>query len=232
MPGSFFPTTRRSVIEALRSEDRVERARAFDALATIYWKPLYKYARIVHGRDPADAEDLTQALMLQALESDALANYDPQRASFRTFLRLVFDRLAVNYDKRLTRLKRGGSATHVDFSNAEQELAFENRDHGNPEEYFERQWVRSLLAMAVDRCRDALDPLSFAIFQSYDLAPNPGVTYAELARKHGVSEATVTNRLAAARRRFREIALGLVRDITASDREFRMEVRALFGANV
>ncbi len=43
---------------------------------------------------------------------------------------------------------------------------------------------------------------------------------------------TVTNRLAAARRRFREIALELVRESTASDREFENEVRALFGIDV
>ena len=43
MPGSLFPSTRRSVVEALRSEDVAERSRAYDTLAGIYWKPVYKY---------------------------------------------------------------------------------------------------------------------------------------------------------------------------------------------
>ena len=232
MPGSLFPTTRRSVVEALRSEVVAERERAYETLAGIYWKPLYKFARIIRGRDPIDAEDLTQSFMLELLEGKALESYDPERASFRTFLRVLFDRSVANVDKKGARLKRGGNTTHVDFSEAEVELTRENGEHGNAEEYFERQWVKSLLAMAVDRCREALDPAAFAIFETYDLAPEPGVTYAQLAAKHGVSEATVTNRLAAARRRFREIAIALVRDVTVSDREFRAEVRALFGIDV
>ena len=232
MPGSLFPTTRRSVVEALRSEDVAERSRAYDTLAGIYWKPLYKYARIVRGRAGADAEDLTQSFMLELLEGKALESYDATRASFRTFLRLLFDRSAANVDKKETRLKRGGAAAHVDFSAAEAELSLENGEHGNAEEYFERQWVKSILAMAVDRCRETLDPIAFDIFESYDLASDRDVTYAQLAAKHGVTEATVTNRLAAARRRFREIAIALVREVTVSDREFRNEVRALFGIDV
>lgn len=229
MPGSLFPTTRRSVVEALRSEDVAERNRAYDALASIYWKPLYKYARTVAGRDPADAEDLTQSFMLEAFQGGSLESYDSKRASFRTFLRLLFDRSIANRDKHALRLKRGGAAAHVDFSLAEDELSREGGGTGNPEEYFERQWVKSVFAIAVDRCRATLDPVAFAIFESYDLTSDPEVTYAELARRHGVNETTVTNRLSAARRHFRETAIALVREITTSDREFRNEVRALFG---
>jgi RNA polymerase sigma factor (sigma-70 family) len=232
MPGSLFPTTRRSVVEALRSEDVAERSRAYDTLAGIYWKPLYKYARVIRGHDPIDAEDLTQSFMLELLEGKALESYDSMRASFRTFLRLLFDRSVANLEKKAARIKRGGGATHVDFSTAEVELSRERGEHADAEGYFERQWVRSLLAVAVDRCREVLDPVSFEIFEAYDLASEPGVTYAQLAAKHGVTEMTVTNRLAAARRRFREIAIALVRDVTVSDREFRSEVRALFGIDV
>ncbi len=232
MPGSLFPTTRRSVVEALRSEDVAERSRAFDTLAGIYWKPLYKFARIIRGRTALDAEDLTQSFMLELLEGKALESYDSRRASFRTFLRLLFDRSVANRDKKATRLKRGGATAHIDFAEAEVELSRESGEHANAEDYFERQWVKSLLAMAVDKCREALDPISFDIFESYDLAPESGVTYAQLAARHGVTEVTVTNRLAAARRRFREIAIALVREVTVSDGEFRNEVKALFGIDV
>ncbi len=47
-----------------------------------------------------------------------------------------------------------------------------------------------------------------------------------------MSETTVTNRLAAMRRRFREIVLEVLRDATASDAEFRNEVRSLLGVDV
>jgi hypothetical protein len=44
-----------------------------------------------------------------------------------------------------------------------------------------------------------------------------------------VTEVTVTNRLAAARRDFRRILLEQLRAITGSESEFREEARALLG---
>ena len=70
---SIFPTTRRSVVEALRSEDAGERARSFDTVVAIYWKPVYKYARLTWQRSAEDAEDLTQGFFPRPLERDALA---------------------------------------------------------------------------------------------------------------------------------------------------------------
>ena len=68
MRGSLFPTTRRSVVLALASDDAADRSRAFDALVAIYWKPLYKYVRIAHHRVANDAEDLTQAFLTRAFD--------------------------------------------------------------------------------------------------------------------------------------------------------------------
>src|ERR1700704_3951829 len=97
MPGSLFPTTRRSVVLALASDDAAERTRAFDALVAIYWQPLYKYVRIAHRTD--DVGDLTQSFLTRALEKNALAGYDAEKASFRTFLRTLFDRHVANEQK-------------------------------------------------------------------------------------------------------------------------------------
>ena len=49
------------------------------------------YWALVEG-DVADAEDLTQALLAKCFEDGTLAAYDTARASFRTFLRMLFDR--------------------------------------------------------------------------------------------------------------------------------------------
>jgi len=221
MRGSLFPTTRRSVVLALASDDAADRTRAFDALVAIYWKPLYKYVRIAHHRVANDAEDLTQAFLARAFERNALASYDPEKASFRTFLRTLFDRHIANEVKAASRLKRGG---HLDFSAAEDEIAREPDCDGSPEEYFQREWVRSVFALAIDRLRAAPD---FTLFEAYELDGNK--TYREIGDQLGMSEMTVTNRLAAMRRRFRRIVLDVLRDGTASDDEYRREVRALLG---
>jgi RNA polymerase sigma factor (sigma-70 family) len=225
---SLFPTTRRSVVEALGSDDAAERARAFDAMVSIYWRPLYKYARIAHRRD--DAEDRTQSFLVHVLEKNALASYDAGKASFRTFLRLLFDRHLANEMKAEQRLKRGGGAASLPFDDAEAELAREHDRGGSPEEYFQREWARSVFSVAVERLRADAREDDFALFQAYDL-DDARVSYRELGARFGMSETTVTNRLAAMRRKFREHVLDVLRDATASDREFRSEVRALLGVD-
>jgi hypothetical protein len=68
----MFPTTRRSVIAALASENAEQRRRAFDTFVALYWKPLYKYLRVARGREVADAEDSTQAFLAKCFENGSL----------------------------------------------------------------------------------------------------------------------------------------------------------------
>jgi RNA polymerase sigma factor (sigma-70 family) len=229
MPRSIFPTTRQSVILALASDDALERSRAFDALVAIYWKPLYKYLRVAHAHAASEAEDLTQGFLARAFEKNALAGYDGEKAGFRTFLRTLFDRHVANELKAASRRKRGGEAVHLDFAAAEEELAREHQRDGSPEEYLHREWVRSVLALAVDRLSSIASASDFLLFETYDLDESSRLSYRELGARLGLSETTVTNRLAAMRRRFREVVLEVLRDATATEREFRAEVRALLG---
>lgn len=225
---SPFPTTRRSVILALSSGDASERERAFDTLVGCYWKPLYKYARVHWRRSPEDAEDATQSFFARAFEKETLATYDAEKASFRTFLRLLFDRALSNEHKASARIKRGGGTTVLDFESAEAEIG---RDENalTPEEFFQREWVRSVFALAIERLQKDVKPIHFAIFEAYDLDDDHGVSYRDLAVRFDLSETQVTNWLAATRRRFREIVLEALREVTASDEEFRAEARALLG---
>jgi RNA polymerase sigma-70 factor (ECF subfamily) len=229
MAGSLFPTTRRSIVAALASSDESERARAYDTLSSIYWKPLYKYARYARGHSEPDAEDLTQSFLADAFERNSLGSYDATKASFRTFLRTLFDRRDANEHRAATRIKRGGTLTVVDFAAAEQELARDNTSVETPEAYFQREWTKSVFAVAIDRLRTTLDDGSFALIEAYDLSDNREVSYRSLAERFSLPETTVTNRLAAARRTLRQIVLDLLREVTATDEEFRSEARSLLG---
>ena len=228
MPGGVFPTTRSSVVLALSSDDAAVRTRAFDALVAIYWKPLYKYARFAHDRSAQDAEDCTQSFLAHAFEKSSLATYDADKASFRTFLRLLFDRHIANELKAAGRQKRGGGEMHLDFAAAEAEIAREPAREASPEEYLQREWVRSVLSLAVDRLRGSSTAIDFRLFETYDLEA-ADICYRDLGLQVGLSESTVTNRLASMRRRFREIVLDVLRDATASEGEYQREVRALLG---
>jgi RNA polymerase sigma factor (sigma-70 family) len=231
MAVSTFPTTRRSVVLALRSEDADERSRAFDTLVAIYWKPLYKCARVVWSRSREDCEDLTQSFFATALEKDSLASYDASKASFRTFLRVLFERHAANQVKAAQRIKRGGGTAQLDFDEAEGEMQSDAGASLSPEEYFQREWVRSVFALAVQRVREQVPETHFALFEAYDVSDDRTVSYRELAERFSVPETTVTNHLASVRRQFRRIVLDTLREATTSDQEFRAEARALLGVD-
>lgn len=227
-----FPTTRRSVVLALSSADAAERTRAYDTLVACYWKPLYKYARVAWRRTREDAEDATQAFFTRAFEKESLQSWDPSRASFRTFLRLVFESHLANEWKAANRLKRGGAETHLDFDAAEAEIGRESADAA-PDQYFQREWARSVFALAVERlhaqCAAEEKLTQYAIFEAYDLDDDRSLSYAQLATRFGIAETQVTNYLSSMRRRFRQHVVDAVRELTASEAEFRSELRALLG---
>jgi RNA polymerase sigma factor (sigma-70 family) len=233
-PGERFPATRLSIVESLRSGDAAERRQACERLVALYWKPLYKYVRIKWNRSSEDAQDLVQGFFASALERETLAAFDPSRASLRTFLRLLVDRHASNERRSESRLKRGGGALALDFEAAEAELARVASSRPDPEELLRREWVRALFAECIGRLRGELAGsgrgLQLRVFEAMDLedgASRP--SYRELATRLGVAETKVTNDLAAARRRFRVIVLETLREVTASEEEFRAEARAVLG---
>jgi RNA polymerase sigma factor (sigma-70 family) len=234
--GGRFPTTRWSAVDGTRSRDPAKRDRSYGALVAAYWKPVYKYIRIKWGKSNEDAKDLTQAFFLRAMEKDFFAPFDPAKARFRTFLRTCLDRFLANEDKAARRLKRGGEAVllSLEFESAEGELAAAEIPSGEDlDRYFDGEWVRSLLGLAVDALREECEArgrqVHFRIFQRYDLDERAGgrLTYEDLAAEVGLPVTQITNHLALARREFRRILLEKLREITASDDEYRREARFL-----
>ncbi len=184
--------------------------------------------------------DLTQEFFARALEKDFLANYDPARARLRTFLRACVDGLVANEDRAARSLKRGGAAPmlSLDFALAEGELSRTAMPASDSlEEYFEKEWVRSLFSLAVEQLRAECGSRGkiphFQLFERYDLDDSAaaGTTYQDLARSFGITVTDVTNYLAYARREFRRIVLEQLREMTATEEEFRLEARALLGVD-
>jgi len=222
----------------MRSDSAEVRRSAFDAMVAAYWKPVFKYVRLKWHASPDDAADLTQGFFLRAFEKDFFASFDPAKARFRTYLRTCLDGFVANARKADARLKRGGGVTliPIDFDEAERELRLQSANALEDfDAYFHREWLRGLFAAAakklLDACAERGRTQRFAIFEEYDLAPEESErpTYAEIARRHGVSSTDVTNELAAARREFRRLVLDALRDQCASDEEFEAESRMLTG---
>ncbi len=239
--GDRFPPTRRSVIEAVRSIDAQERERAMEALCAAYWKPIYKYVRWRWNRPANDAQDLTQGFFAELLERELLDKFDSNRSRLRTYLRVCVDSFVMNEDKAGRRQKRGGSIPHValDFAAAEEELGATVIDAAkiaspeSLEEFFEKEWVRSLFALAVEDlrtlCEERDRARTFRLFEAYDLDGDEKSSYEQLSKDYGISVTDVTNALAWARREFRKIALDRLRELCGSEEEFQREARAAFG---
>jgi len=236
-----FPVTNQSAIAAARSEDQVVRQRAFDTILNSYWKPTYKYIRLKWHANNEDAKDLTQGFFADAFEKNHFAHYNARKASFQTFLRTCLDGFVANERKAGKRLKRGGDVNHFqfDFLSAEDEIAMQAMQANdlNPEDYFHREWVRWMFTMSVDTLRQRYEAsgrqVHFQLFEAYDLNDDDtSVSYASLAETFALEPATVNSYLAATRRDFRRIVLDKLREITATDEEFRTEARSLLGVDV
>ena len=236
-----FPVTRHSIIAAIQGRDRAAKSRALETIIAAYWKPIYKHLRLRWELNSVDAQDLTQEFFARLIEREFLASYDANKGRLRTFLRTCADRLFLKQSRDAHRQKRGGDKLYfeVDFEAAEQELAHAALSSAdNMEQQFEREWLRSLFVLALERLRRkytlADKTVYLELFEAYDLAENEDrkQTYAELAETFHVSPTDVTNYLAASRRDFRQCVLDQLRDMTASEKEFQAEARELLGVTI
>lgn len=223
-----FPPTRHSAVEALRGGDGAERARAMDTLSSIYWRPVYGYLRLRWRMEHDEAADLTQELFAEMLEKELIARFDPRRARLRTWLRVCIDGLVANGRRAAARRKE---AFAFEFDLAREQLE-QAPAPDTPETMFEREWGRAIFALALRRLREQCDRAGksghYLLLERYDLAPERP-TYASLAAELGIAVTDVTNRLFRTRRELRRIVLELLRELTASEQEFREEARALLG---
>ena len=208
-----------------------------DAIAAAYWRPVYKYIRLRWNVDAEEAQDVTQEFFARLIEKEFLSKYDASKARMRTFLRSCIDHMMMNRARDAIREKRGSGAAHLslDFADAEHELAAASVP-ASMDEFFEREWVRSLLELAVkrlqERCEAAGKQKQFAMFQACDLAEeDEKPSYAELAQRFEVAVTDVTNYLSFVRREFRRCVLDQLRSMTGSDEEFQREARSLLGVN-
>ena len=229
--------TRHSVISAAKSDDAAVRSRAIEIIAAAYWKPIYKYVRMKWRVEAEAAADFTQDFFARLVEKEFLDSYDSRKGRLRTFLRTCADRLFMNQTRDSERLKRGAGSPHLslDFEEAEREFANISRSE-SPEDYFDKEWVRSLFTLGVQRlqasCESAGKMIHFELFHRYDLEDSDSKpSYAQLATEFGLPATDVTNYLAFARREFRRCVLDQLREMTATEEEFRREAQALLGVD-
>jgi RNA polymerase sigma-70 factor (ECF subfamily) len=153
-----FHTTRWSLVARAADLSAPDARSALETLASSAWYPLYVFLRR-RGHPPEEAEDLVQGLFARLVEKDVLAQADPARGRFRTYLLTALKYHASHERERAGAQKRGGDRLHVpiDAADGERRYGQEPVTEETPEVLFERAWAHALLDRALGRLtRDQL----------------------------------------------------------------------------
>jgi RNA polymerase sigma factor (sigma-70 family) len=230
-----FPSTRWTLIRTACQEGRDSRD-ALASLCQIYWPAIYTFAR-QRGHSPDQAEDLTQGFFAKLLEKNYVAQADPMRGRFRTFLLSAFTHYIANEWDRERAQKRGGGnrLLSLDFSDAEGCLTIEPVDSLTPENIFARKWARTLLDRVLSRLQQEMSAAGkadrFDSFRAYLGSSDRAAPLSVVAADLGMTETAAKVAVHRLRRRFgrlvREEVAHTVSDESQIDEEIRLLIDAL-----
>ncbi|MBI2899375.1 MAG: sigma-70 family RNA polymerase sigma factor [Planctomycetes bacterium] len=224
-----FPTTLWSSILKPGKPDSDERRRTIEKLFSIYWKPVYCCVRFGWNKPVEDAKDVVQDFFADLLDRDFLKDVDPAKGRFRSFLKAALRNFMMNEKRDAARLKRGGGAKIVPLDGVEHFQAAP----GDPDQVFDAEWLRSVLARAVDELRSDLTKAGkekvFRVFELYDLAQGAEPTYGSVAKETGIAESDVRNHLHAARGFLRRILIRQISEYAVDERDVEEEIRWILG---
>src|SRR5438132_9935265 len=136
-----FPETVWDVLCRARDSDENVRRDALGEICGRYWKPVYHYVRAAWAKSNDDAKDLTQAFFLWLMEGETLSRYEPERASFRAYLKGLLKNFVRHQDDALRRLKRGGGRIlELDGNLSPIKEMIADPESVDPEKIFDRVW--------------------------------------------------------------------------------------------
>jgi RNA polymerase sigma factor (sigma-70 family) len=230
---SYFATTHWSAVLAAGRAASPSAAAALEQLCRTYWYPLYAFVRR-QGHSPHDAQDLTQAFFARLLQKNYVAQADRERGRFRTFLLAALSHFLADEWDKARRLKRGGDREIISFdaASAEERYQLEPIDKLDAAKLYERRWVTTLFEKVLVRLeqdfRDAGKGGLFDELKNSLLAEEPGLSYAQLGARLGLTEDAVKQAMHRMRRRYRELFREEIAQTVASPEEVEDELKHLF----
>jgi len=223
------------VLAAARTESPEPAMRALTELCQTYWPPLFAYIRR-QGSDIHQAEDLTQAFFARLLEKNYLADADPGKGRFRSFLLASLKHFLANERDRERAQKRGGGHAPIALDGLSDEARnrLEPADHETPDKAYDRQWALTVLEHALKRLRTEYAATGreklFDTLKPFLTGDAPAHSHAETGAECGLSEGAVKVAVHRLRRRYRELLREEVAQTVATPYEVDGEIRELFAA--
>jgi RNA polymerase sigma-70 factor (ECF subfamily) len=229
---SVFPETRWSLV--LRAADKgsdVLSRRALDDLCRAYWRPVYAAYRS-HGLFHEDAEDLTQTFFASLISSDSILRTSPERGRLRSFLQAALKHHLSHWRDHATAAKRGAGRQplHLDMTGAGDYYALIPIDNLTPEVLYDRHWMLALMDRAMQKLSEEQTLRGrAALFNALKPALTAeGAGYAEIATRHGTSEAAIKMTVLRLRERLRSLIREGIAETVSSPEDVDDEIRHLF----
>ena len=230
---AVFATTHWSMVLKAGQADTTHAREALAKLCQNYWYPLYAYVRR-RGYSAHDAQDLTQAFFLCLLERQSLANADPNRGRFRSFMLGAMNHfLAAEWAKMQTQKRgQGRPPLSLDLAAAEQRFDLEPADNATPDKAFDRQWATALLNVVLDKLENEYrreDKIElFSVLKQALAGKRESQPYIQIARQLGMNEGAVRVAVHRLRRRYRELLKAEIAHTVGSPEEAKDELNHLF----
>ncbi len=207
---------------------------AFAKLCEKYWYPLYAHARRLES-DVDTAMDLTQGFFEKVIERNYIADADPARGRFRTFLLTSLTNYIRNEWDKSQRAKRGGGMNMLSIDSAELESRFlrEPSNTETPERLFDRSWAETVLGRALDQLeKEYRDSGRGEVFDELKqfLTADTGEQYSEVGERLGMTESATKTAVYRLRTRYRERVCAEIVDTTTDTNDVDDEIRCLFEA--
>jgi RNA polymerase sigma-70 factor (ECF subfamily) len=233
-PARDFPETSWSVVLRAQDPSAPDASERIERLCRTYWKPVYWFVRRRWNRSNEDAKDLTQEFFSLFLENGVARTASPARGRFRSFLCAALQHFLLNRERDGRRLKRGGGRTVVPLDGPEDAPLFDPpSDDAPPDAAFDRLWARSVLDDGIRAIREQYASAGrasvFQVFEACDLAPGDPPSYADLARRFGLTEDAVRGALRRVRADLRVYIRDRIRATLADPSELDAEIEYLFG---
>lgn len=233
-----FPSTSWTALGGLLQGDEAARRRRLEDLIARYWKPIYCVIRASWAKSNEDAKDLTQEFFARAVLEGRLADgVDPEKGSFRAFLKGALSNFMLNVSRDAATLKRGGQTRTLRFDDLDPGMRDLIPDAASmpADRLFDAAWKEEVLGRALRlaeaRLQSAGKLKCFQIFKRYDLeAGEAPPSYEELSREFGVTPHVVKHSLGTAREEYRVSVTSVLRDYLGTPELVAQEIRELFGS--
>lgn len=233
--GDIFPDSRWTLVHRAQKGDEEAAHAALNELCKIYWYPIYAYIRR-SGKQPEEAEDLTQGYFASLLDRDYLAKATPERGKLRAFLLTDLKFYLSNHWRHGQAVRRGSGITFVpiDTQWAEDHYTHEPANLETPAELFDRKWAVAVLGNVLEQVREkyvAKDrELLFTELKPF-LSWNAGEeSYAEVGARLGRDVNYVKVNVQRLRKLYRETLEFVVSQTVTCPAEVREEIRYLASA--